>query len=146
MTSTRKLRRVESENQIWLVIPNHYVYKIELDNKILINLHHAMFFFCFIGRIFGGSQVRTEVRETKGEGIHWVVVHAFRDTLKGSGIGKGKGFRVGERVWKVKRERLSLWYAGIMTGMNCDTYDTIVLPRTRSHTSLYKGKGVSLLN
>jgi len=33
-----------------------------------------------------------------------------------------------------------------MIGVNCDTYDTIVLPRTRSHTSLCRGKRVSLLN
>lgn len=45
MTSTRRLRRVESENQIWLVIANHYAYKVELENKILINLHRAMPFF-----------------------------------------------------------------------------------------------------
>lgn len=33
-----------------------------------------------------------------------------------------------------------------MIGVNCDTYDTIVLPRTRSHTSLCRDKRVSMLN
>jgi hypothetical protein len=113
MTSTRRLRRVESENQIWLVIPNHYAYRIKLENKILMN--HAMpffFVFCtffflgFIGRIFGRSQVRIKVRETTGEGVHREVVHAPRDTVRG-GEWDWKGGRrernpSRERVWKVK--------------------------------------------
>ena len=49
-----------------------------------------LFFLCFIGGIFGRSQVRIKVRETTGEGIYRKVVHALRDSLKGSGIGKGK--------------------------------------------------------
>ena len=41
------------------------------------------FFLRFIGRIFGGVQVRIKIRETTGEGIHREVVHASRDPLKG---------------------------------------------------------------
>lgn len=48
MTSTRRLRRVESENQIWLVIPHHCLYKTEMENEILITIYMdaTSFFFC----------------------------------------------------------------------------------------------------
>ena len=111
-------------------------------------------FLCLIGNVFGGPQVRTEARETAREGVYREVVHASRDALKGIRNRKRKGekgFRVGYSsleggTEKVKTRRLLLWYVGMMSGMNCDTYGTTMLLRTRSHTSLCKGRRVSRLN
>jgi hypothetical protein len=156
MTSTRRLRRVESENQIWLVIPNHCAYGIEQESEMLIHLHDGnctffffFFFLDFIGKAIGGTQVRTEIRETARERVHREVVHAPRYSLKRTRAGKVKGEK-GSRVGieggteKVKACWWLLRYAGILLG-RC-TNDTIVLLSARSHTSLCKGKHVSLVN
>ena len=57
MTSTRRLRRVESENQIWMVIPNHCIHKNGLENEMLINLHLFYIFLGLAGELFGRFQV-----------------------------------------------------------------------------------------
>lgn len=75
--------------------------------KLHVLLSFVLF---FLGKTIGGSQAGTKVREAAGEGIHWKVVHASGDSVKGPGAGKEKdkkGPRVGiELGRKVGRKRL----------------------------------------
>ena len=154
MTSTRRLRRIENENQIWLVIPYHCAYDTGQKNEILMKLHYATSFFYvfvwFIGKTLGGSQVRTGDEETAMGGIHWNVVHAPGDTLKGAGARK-EGDKDSESVstWEGRTEKVKtclqlLWDVGIAIEMNCGGYDTIVLLSMCSHTSLHEDGRVNL--
>ena len=94
MTSTRRLRRVESENQIWLVILKLLGYPRSNEKqrwKTKMDLHgFFFFFFVIVGKLFEGSQVRAQVRETARERAFRNMVHASRDVVKGvRGLGRG---------------------------------------------------------
>ena len=84
MTSTRRLRRVESENQIWLVtIPK--LYSCTLQNRTGKRYTDTLYTcsFYFVGKLFSGSGIRGQVREAEVERVRWYVVHAIRDYVKG---------------------------------------------------------------
>lgn len=91
MTSTRRLRRVESENQIWMVIQSHCAYENKTGKQDTDKITWCdTFFLRFVGKA-QGCRVGTEVRETTREGIRWEVVHAPRDSLKGTRNRKEEG-------------------------------------------------------
>jgi len=87
MTSTRRLRRVESENQIWLVIAIA-TYNIEWESEILMKLHDALFFFVFYRENY--RQISSSNYSSRNDGAEGLQADGTcpQRLSEGDGIGK----------------------------------------------------------
>lgn len=146
MTSTRRLRRVESEERIWLVIPDYY--NIQTGERDTDKFTCFFFVFLFVYRGASLRNINSSSSARNGEGMDSLGYGTCLQRLCERGQGRGwkdEGKKGGSDSggWETEKSKgISIVAGGYIGWGKCEcdetgcAYDTIDLLRKRSGTSL----------